>query len=79
MKQTIRISQGDYAKVQEICAAVGAVSRRGPTVGEGSISRLAEMLAAGEVAVVKIGGNSPLTNDGVSAILPQDYSLGKLS
>lgn len=72
MKQTIRISSGDYAKVQEICAAVGAVSRRGPTVGEGSISRLAEMLAAGEVAVVRVRESSSLTNDGVPAIILED-------
>lgn len=48
---SIQLNRGDLVKLQQIAARLGYISTRGPATGQGSLSRLLQAIAKGEIVI----------------------------
>lgn len=58
-RTTLALSDGDVAKLRDIAEQLGYLADSGPTVGNGSISKLMRAIADGEVEVTQPQHDAP--------------------
>lgn len=53
---------GAYAELQRLAKSLGFVQTGGPRAGEGSVAKMMEAIARGELEVVKKGTDRPVSD-----------------